>query len=270
MMPTPGLACPTRVSRRIVSPSIRLSASSGIMNSYGVAPTLAEVADIAGLVAAIVGAAAVMEARRVALQPPFGEGGFLSRGDFRVGAVAQHEPVERSGFARPADARLHRPQPREGPRRVLVANRHQHGDADLERRGGVAVVREGRDLGQRVGAHMQQPKAQHRVAKAEHAPGRGDGEGDEDRQIDVAPAVLLQNRAEPDEQQQIDREVHHRDHAPAAGQLQRILQRGRPRPRALVSHSMVSLKLGSSCERAGYSTARAESYLPARDCLYGV
>ena len=100
------------------------------------APALAEVADIAGLITMIVGAAAIDEARGVILRAPGGEGGFLLPSDLRIICVAEHEPVEEGAGAGALDARADGAEPRDRASRVFVADRHQHGDALGQRRAG--------------------------------------------------------------------------------------------------------------------------------------
>ena len=86
-MPSFGCACMMRTRRTIVSPDIRLSASSGSMNSKSRAPARAEVAHIAGLEARVVAAPAVDDARRVGVGAPPGRDGLPPRRRRRRGSL---------------------------------------------------------------------------------------------------------------------------------------------------------------------------------------
>ena len=192
----------------------------------GSAPALAEIADVAGLVARVLGAAAIIQPRRIATggSPPACDRRLLCRRDRRLIGVAQHKPVETPLFARRREARLHGLHAREGTRRVLVPDRHQERGVASQRRRTVARAPVRRDPMQPVAHTVQQPQADERVAHTEHAPGRGDHEGAEQEDFRDPPAARRQNGPEPHEEREIDENVQHRDEAAAPGDRRDGLQ----------------------------------------------
>ena len=207
------------------------------MNLYRRAPAFAEFADVAGLVTDIVDAAAVMLSlsRRFVGVAPSGELRFLLRGEIGIGCVAEHEPVEAFALSRGVDAGFHDAQAREDAADVLVADCQQHGRA-CWRRLRVSGWRERCNLRHRVVPQMKQPESQRGVADPEHAPGRGDREGDEDPGVNRAPAVATKDRRQPRQQHDIDGEADAADQAAAVGKFGEALQPGGRRRRDPTMH----------------------------------
>ena len=93
-MPSCGSACMMRTRRRTASAVIRLSASSTMREVVLRAPALAEVADVAGLEAGVLRAAAIGDRNDArASRWPVRRSRLLGRGDGGIVGVAQH--VER-------------------------------------------------------------------------------------------------------------------------------------------------------------------------------
>ena len=193
------------------------------------APFVAEVADVTGLVAGVVGAAAVGDAVAVGiLRLPGGDGlGFLVAERIVVG-VRQHEIAEGRALARGIDAGLDGPQAADGALGIFVAHRHEDGGLDGQRHVGVAGRRIRRDLGHRRGVKVQQPQADDRIPEAEHGPGRADREADPHDDVDDRPATGPQDGRRRPQHQEIGDDVQRQDDQAALAQLGRGLQaRGR-------------------------------------------
>jgi hypothetical protein len=71
---------------------------------------------------------------------------------------------------------------------------------------------------------MQQPKPQRRIAKAKHAPWSGDSDGDEDRGVYHAPAVMIQYRRDPKQERSENPNIEEGDQAAAACEIRKALQ----------------------------------------------
>ena len=191
------------------------------------APPLTEVADVAGLVAGVDGAAAIDDTARLAdLGGPRLGGCVLGGGDRWIIGVAQDEIVELAAFAGRVDARLDRAQAQEGAGRILVAQRHQDRGLDRQRRRPIAGRRERGDRAHRVSGDVQEPEADHRVPEAEHRPRAADRECDEQDVVDQGPAARAQHARHAPHQQAPGHDVEQGDQQPPAAQLVHGLDAG--------------------------------------------
>ena len=94
---------------------------------------LAKLANVAGFVALVDGAAAVDDGWPVpVLGLPGGGFGFLPRGDGGTIGVAEDEESERAARPGPLEAPLHRAQPPDRAFGVLVAQGHDDGGLELQ------------------------------------------------------------------------------------------------------------------------------------------
>ncbi len=186
-----------------------------------VAPAGAEVAHVAGLVADVVAAPAVADAIGGAGGGlPGGDGRLLDRGDGAVVAVAQDEIAERGALARLLDAVLHDFETLNGSRGVLVAQGHENGSLDADRRWLLAsrrVRRHGHPGIRATG--VEKPQPDQRVPKTEHGPGRAERKTHEQDAVDPGPAAGAEDAAGPPQHEGVADEVEAQDDAPAARQL---------------------------------------------------
>jgi hypothetical protein len=134
----------------------------------GAAPAGHEVGDVAGLAVVVLGPVAIKNPRLGA--EPFAQGqkrALLGDPGLRVGRIRQDEIVEMRAEARCFDRLADRLQRREGPRRRLVVDRHQHGGARVQ------SLRQRRKP---VPTHEQGQKAEQAAGEGERDPREIEGE----------------------------------------------------------------------------------------------
>jgi hypothetical protein len=154
------------------------------------APLLAELADVAGLVAGVDHAPAIGD-RETAVENPreFRREDFLRGTDLRLEAVAQDEAVQLVGRAAGGQTAQHGDEIASQPRRILVAHADQDGGARGDRIVAEAESRDGRCDDLRLPAEQHEGETDQRVPKADDRPGQRDGEGRQHEPVDdVEPA----------------------------------------------------------------------------------
>ena len=183
------------------------------------APAGAEVAHVAGLVACVVGAAAIDDAVAVGIGGlPGLDRLLLGGGDGGVVGVAQHEPGEGAALAGRIDAGLDRAQAQDGALGVLVAQRHEHGRLDAQRRRRICGSGVGRHLGQAILVEMQEPQADQGVPEAEHGPGRAGREAQEQDHVHGGPAAGAEHLCRRPQQARVGDQIEGKHDLPPARQ----------------------------------------------------
>ena len=154
------------------------------------AETLAEVADVAGLVAAVLGAAAVGHGEAAApLLRELGEARILGGGGGGVAGVAQHVEMEAVADAGGGEALQHRGEVADHPRRRLVADAGHEGDGGGDRLVAADAGGRGRDHRSRIAGKAHDHEADRRVPEADHRPRQGHQEQCEQHDIERIQAA---------------------------------------------------------------------------------
>ena len=208
---------------------------------------LAEIADVAGLVARVDLAAAVDNARGSLRLGGFpgGDFGLFAGPDVRLVGVRQQIVAERGALAGCIDAGLDRSQPPDGARRVLVAQRHQDGRRGRDRRRLVAGGHVRGNAGHTVARAMQEPEADDSVPEAQHRPRRADGKAEEHHPADDRPAAGREDLRRNRQHRDVGRDVEHDDQPAPASNLGRCLNAGRcPIAAARLAHDNLARVLG--------------------------
>ena len=147
-------------------------------------PAIAEIGNIASLVAVVLDAAAIDQAfGPLGHALPCRKQRFLAGDDGRLVAVAQHKKREARPLAGCIQTFLDHMQTRKGACGVFVAQRHQDRCRQTQRLALVADIKIGRDLAQAVTGAVQQPQADHRIPETQHRPRHRQHESADNRAV---------------------------------------------------------------------------------------
>ena len=140
--------------------------------------------------------------------------------------VAQHEVAEVRALAGGIDAGFDGLEAQDGAAGILVAQRHEDGRLDAQRRGVVAGGCVGRNFGKRIALEVQEPQADQGVPEAQHRPGRAQSKADEQDQIDPRPAAGAQDHAGHPQHRHVGDHIQGEHDAPPPRQLTDGLEAG--------------------------------------------
>ena len=241
-MPSRGSICMMRTS---LSTSVDRHDAVGVEHDREVvvlAPAFAEIADIAGLEADIVGATPVGE--RDAPAPELRkrrEACVLGRGDVGLAGVAQHIDMEAFADAARRKAREHRLQQPRDPVGRLVADAQKDGGRGGNRLVAAHTARHRRDRRDRVARKAHDQKADGRVPESDHVPRQCHREEHDQDEVDGAEAAGRErDDGEPDQAR--DRQSDAREEQGAAAK-----QAGRGARRSPRRGGSVPTWMGFAC-----------------------
>ncbi len=181
------------------------------------APALAELTDVAGLVASVDRTAPIGD--RDPVSPARGERGearLLVACDLRVAGVAEHVEIETLAAAGDVEARQHRLEIANHPFRRLVADAQQDRGRHRHRLVAPDARRRRHYRRNRIGGKTHDQKPDHGVPESRYHPGQRDREQRQQRYVDDVEAARRQRqRREPQDSGHRGCKQDSKQHAPA-------------------------------------------------------